>query len=100
MKVILLDTNVVSILFNPMHRLYPACFDATDDYARFISFMTRSELLLWPRANRWGTRRQEQLAEHIGLFTTLLPDEKTCEWWAEVMDESRKVGRLWHRRAE
>lgn len=59
----------------------------------FISFMTRGELLLWPKLNRWGSRRQEELVKHIDLCATLLPDDNTCEAWADVMTASRRSGR-------
>jgi hypothetical protein len=41
-----------------------------------ISFMTRAELLLWPRQNLWGARRATALQKHIQLFTTLFPDDQ------------------------
>lgn len=48
---------------------------------------------MWPRVNRWGSRRREQLIHHIDLCTTLLPDEETCVCWADIMTESRSGGR-------
>ena len=55
--------------------------------------MTRAELLMWPRVNRWGSRRHEELIHHIDLCTTLLPDEETCVFWADIMTDSRSAGR-------
>ena len=55
--------------------------------------MTHAELLLWPRINKWGSRRREELLNHINLCTTLLPDEDTCAVWADIMIESRTAGR-------
>jgi predicted nucleic acid-binding protein len=46
MRVLLLDTNVVSILFKPDHSLHQKCFEIVAGYQWFISFMTRGELLL------------------------------------------------------
>jgi predicted nucleic acid-binding protein len=92
-KFLLLDTNVVSILFKPEHSLHKKCFQITAGYQWFISFMTRSELLLWPIVNQWGFARREQLKKHIDLCTTLLPGERTCEFWADIMAESRAAGR-------
>ena len=93
MTVLLLDTNVVSILFKPDHSLYHRCFEIVTGHQWFISFMTRGELLLWPRVNRWGSRRREELVSHIDLCTTLLPEEETCALWADIMVESRVAGR-------
>ena len=93
MKSLLLDTNVVSLLFKPDHTLHAKCLRITAGNELLISFMTRAELLLWPRQNIWGPNRTKELSKHIGLFTTLLPDESTCEHWAAVITESRSVGR-------
>lgn len=41
MRVFLLDTNVVSILFKPEHALYETCFGVVAGSQWFISFMTR-----------------------------------------------------------
>ena len=55
--------------------------------------MTRAELLLWPKANRWGKVRRERLMNHIGLCTTLHPDESTCQIRSDIMTESRFAGK-------
>jgi tRNA(fMet)-specific endonuclease VapC len=93
MKVLLLDTNVVSILFKPDHSLYNKCFGIVAGSQWFISFMTRAELLLWPRVNQWGTKRREKLIGHMDFCTTLFPDEGTFGIWADVMAESQVAGR-------
>lgn len=93
MKPVLLDTNIVSILFNPKHSLYGKCFNLIAGQQCFISFMTRSELLLWPRLNNWGTQRREELVQHIEFCTTLFADEETCRFWVDVVVESRISGR-------
>jgi predicted nucleic acid-binding protein len=93
MRVFLIDTNVVSILFKPEHALYQSCFSVVGESQWFISFMTRAELLLWPRVNRWGPKRRTELISHMDLCTTLLPDEGTFGIWADIMAESRAAGR-------
>ena len=90
---LLLDTDAVSILFKPAHPFYPRCVAATSGHHLLISFMTQAELVLWPRRNWWGTPRLELLLSHIGLFTTLYPDEKTCGQWADIVSESAAAGR-------
>ena len=67
MRVLLLETNVVSILFKPDHSLHQKCFGIVAGHQWFISFMTRGELLLWPRVSQWGSRRREELTSHIDL---------------------------------
>src|ERR1700733_3296189 len=93
MKVLLLDTNVVSILFKPDHTLYAQCASLAFGNQLFISFMTRAELALWPKQNHWGPKRAAELQKHMELFTTLFADEHTCRHWADVVSESRLVGR-------
>jgi len=94
--VLLLDTNVVSVLFNRNHNLRTACMEAVSGNHLTISFMTRAELLLWPAANNWGHLRRATLASHMALHTTLYPDDRTCEIWVEVMDGCRRAGRPIH----
>jgi predicted nucleic acid-binding protein len=57
MSILLVDTNVVSILFNRNHTLRQVCIDAVAGHQLVISFMIRTELLLWPAANNWGETR-------------------------------------------
>jgi predicted nucleic acid-binding protein len=92
MSVLLVDTNVVSILFNRRHSLRQACIDAVAGRQLLISFMTRAELLLWPTANSWGEPRRTALEQHMSLYLTVYPDERTCAIWAEVVDRCRRIG--------
>ena len=92
MNVLLLDTSVVSILFNRNHSLRQTCIEAVADHQLVISFMTRAELALWPVANNWGASRRSALEEHTALYLTLYPDERTCAIWAAVVDQCRRAG--------
>jgi predicted nucleic acid-binding protein len=92
MSVLLVDTNVVSILFNRRHSQRQACMEAVAGRQLVISFMTRAELLLWPVANNWGEARRNALDQHMGLYLTLYPDERTCSIWAAVVDRCRRTG--------
>lgn len=69
MNALLLDTNIVSILFNRNHRLRQNCINAVAGHQLVISFMTRAELLLWPAANNWGTSRRAR-SKSIQLCTS------------------------------
>jgi predicted nucleic acid-binding protein len=93
MNVVLLDTNVVSILFNRNHQLRQTCIDIVVGKHLVISFMTRAELLLWPTTNNWGDSRRAALEQHLALYSTLYPDEHTCAIWAQIVDQSRRAGR-------
>jgi predicted nucleic acid-binding protein len=92
MNVLLLDTNIVSILFKPDHTLHAKCLELVSGNQLFISFMTKAELLLWPEQNHWGPIRTQELLKHIDLCTTLFPDEETCSHWVRIISESRSAG--------
>ena len=92
MSVLLIDTNVVSILFNRHHSLREACIETVAGHQLVISFMTRAELLLWPAANNWGESRRGLLEQHITLYLTLYPDETTCRIWSNIVDSCRRSG--------
>jgi predicted nucleic acid-binding protein len=94
MKVVLLDTNIVSILFNRNHSLHPVCAETVTGHNLVICFMTQAELMLWPVANNWGVSRRVALDAHRNLYTTLFPDEQTCRLWAELVDQRRRIGKI------
>jgi predicted nucleic acid-binding protein len=72
MKVLFLDTNVVSILFKKTHSLRQACLEAVSGQQLVISFMTRAELTLWPVTNNWGESRGRSFGAH-SLVHDVLP---------------------------
>src|SRR5260370_30288627 len=92
MSVLLVDTNVVSILFNRRHSLRQACIEAVAGNELVISFMTQAELLLWPAANNWGEARRSALDQHMAVYLTLYPDERACSIWSAVVDRCRRAG--------
>lgn len=71
MTVLLLDNNVVSILFNRNHAPHKRCVEAVAGRQLVMSFMTRAELLLWPTTNKWGSQRRSALEQHMGLYLAL-----------------------------
>jgi len=94
MNALLLDTNVVSILFNKNHRKRDSCIRTVAHHELAISFMSRAELLLWPLVNPWGEPRRAILLQHLNLYTTLYVDEHTCSIWSEIVASCRRAGRL------
>jgi predicted nucleic acid-binding protein len=93
MNALLLDTKVVSVLFNKNHRLRDSCIRAVSGHELAISFMSRAELLLWPAVNQWGDPRRATLLRHLSLYTTLYPDELTCLIWSSIVADCRRAGR-------
>ncbi len=93
MNIVVVDTNVASILLNPKQALWAECLQAVIGQHLAIAFMTRAELLLWPAVNNWGLARRAELVKHLTQYTTLHPDEETCEFWVRVKDGCRRKGR-------
>jgi hypothetical protein len=79
-------------VYSPDHSLHEKCLKITAGHQWLISFMTRAELLMWPRVNGWGSRRREELIHHIDLCTTLLPNDDTCVCWADIVADSQTAG--------
>jgi predicted nucleic acid-binding protein len=93
MSVFLLDTNIVSILFKQDHPLNAKCARLLLRQQLAISFMSRAELLLWPKVNQWGPRRAKLLQDHLELYTTLFPNGETCELWSRIIADCFSLGR-------
>lgn len=72
MKVLLLDTNVASILFKTNNSLQEACLRAVAGRQLMISFTTRTESMLWPVTNKWGDPRRSARTTR-GLVHHALP---------------------------
>ncbi len=93
MRVLLVDTDAASILFRSADPRRRECEEIVSGSELAISFMTQAELLLWPRVNRWGTARATSLRQYVRGYVTLLPDDETCQIWAEVCAGCRALGR-------
>lgn len=83
MSVRLIDTNIVSYLFN-RHSLALAYAPHLIGYSLAISFQTVAELLEGARRARWGAKRWNDLEALIGSMTVLESDRSMCDYWAEV----------------
>jgi tRNA(fMet)-specific endonuclease VapC len=92
MTYLLVDTDVVSIVFRHGDPRKPRCEKYLTDRRLAISFMTLAELFVWPRANNWGAARRASLDEHISRYTIVLPDEETCRVWADINNECDTAG--------
>ena len=93
MRSALIDTNIVSSLFAYSNPNFDSCKRIIGTRLPIVSFMTRAEILLWPKANRWGDRREQELLNHLGRFTTLYPDDRTFDLWTVVKTFSKRRGR-------
>jgi tRNA(fMet)-specific endonuclease VapC len=87
------DTDATSVLFRTTDPRKRKCDEIVAGAELVISFMTRAELLLWPRANQWGAARTTSLLRYVRGYVTLWPDEETCHIWAEICARCRAAGR-------
>ena len=93
MKVILLDTNIVSFMFKGDSR--------AKEYAPYlegqhlaISFMTVAELYQWAFIRQWGKRRMAKLEKTLRVnYTVLSFDILLCQKWGEVRATCRSEGK-------
>lgn len=93
MRIALIDTNIASALFRSQGPLYTVSLAALGDRIAVLSFMSRAELILWPKSNSWGPSREAALRKDISNYTTIYPDDEMCEIWTIVKQESRRKGR-------
>jgi tRNA(fMet)-specific endonuclease VapC len=92
MKVVLIDTDVISFLFKQDTRaeLYRSHLHQT---LSLISFMTVAELNQWALIRNWGEARKQSLAQHLTRHTLIPFDHDLCQAWAEIRYEAHSIGR-------
>ena len=89
---VLLDTNVVSFIFNR---------DTRADYYEqrirgsrlLISFQTLEESLFGAFRRGWGSRRTRELEAHLTQYETIWPAAETAAICARLRADSLSVGR-------
>jgi tRNA(fMet)-specific endonuclease VapC len=92
MPPIVLDTNVVSYLFNRDTRAAPYLPHLAGRLL-VISFMTMAELDAWAEVSHWGQGRRERLERFLASYVTHYPDRELCRLWAGVFAEARTKGK-------
>ena len=72
-----------------MHRgrRWSATGDLVHDARRIVALAGREQL---------GASRRAALATHLGWYTTLYPDGRTCVIWGEIVDHCRRDGKPIH----
>lgn len=95
MSVVLLDTNVVSML-HPRKR-------ETEKLERYkthmkdqtlaLSFQSVAELWGWAEANEWREEARQRLDAFVKRFLVIPYDYELARVWARVMEQSKREGR-------
>lgn len=95
MEAIVLDTDVVSLLFKRDSRAVsyrPYLLNKLP----VISFMTLAELYRWSLERQWGEYRRLKLERHLQKFLIYPFNRALCSKWAEVTSQCRRIGRPIH----
>ena len=93
MRTLVVDTDVVSFIFN-RHSLSVPYLDILAGNELVISFMTLAELRLGILRANWGPRRREQFEQYLDRYGLHFPDEALCVAWARVTLHARSSGRV------
>lgn len=89
-----LDTNVVSILFDrkdsDIFRFYD---ESLVGYRLSISFQTLEEARFGAYLRSWGVRRVRELQDYLRRFDVVWPNPDIVDACARIRSETRKTGR-------
>jgi tRNA(fMet)-specific endonuclease VapC len=89
---IVVDTDVVSYIFKKDSRA--ALYEPhLVQVPKFISFMTFAELRRWEFQSNWGRAKTAKFEFLLSDFGVIYADEKLCNIWASITNESKKKGR-------
>lgn len=90
---VVLDTNVVSILYDrrdsEVFRFYD---ESLVGYRLTVSFQTLEEARFGAYLRNWGERRVRELQNYLSRFEVIWPDLDIVEACARIRSETRKAG--------
>ena len=89
---IVLDTNVVSYIFNNDSRARFYTEQIRGQHA-FISFQSLEEIWHGAYRNRWGNRRKDELTEYLERYEVLWPNRDLVDACALLRAERKRAGR-------
>jgi tRNA(fMet)-specific endonuclease VapC len=92
MSQIVVDTDVVSYLFN-WHSLAQDYTNALRGSELVQSFMSVAELRMGAISAGWGARRRLLLEQFMRGFELFYADNDLCTVWARIRADARAVGR-------
>jgi tRNA(fMet)-specific endonuclease VapC len=89
---IVVDTDVISYIFKKDSRA--ALYEPhMVQVPKFISFMTFAELRRWEFQSNWGNVKTAKFELLLSDFGVIFADEKLCNIWANITNETKKKGR-------
>ena len=91
MSIVLLDTDVVSVLMKDDSR--------ASSYASLIqgerldaTFMTAAELFQWAAVRKWGPQRVAALEQTLATYLIVPVDVGLCRLWGDIRAARRAAG--------
>jgi tRNA(fMet)-specific endonuclease VapC len=94
MPLVVVDTCVVSYLYSGAP-LAGKCRERIGENNKAISFMTLAELYYGTLKREWSDANRDALLTHVERDYNVLPfDSRLCVQWAEVRNQTRRLGRL------
>lgn len=89
---VVVDTTVVSHIFNG-HTLAPFYVDAIVGRQAFISFQTLEEIRFGALKRGWGSRRTNEMAQHLRQYRTVWANPEIVELCAQLRHDRERAGR-------
>ena len=91
--IVVVDTSVVSVLFNPRDYRYSYYGQRLEGYRLLISFQTVEERWFGALYGNWGKGRTKAMENHLSKFDIIWPTDTLIETCARLRSETRKAGR-------
>ncbi len=91
--VAVLDTSVVSILFNPTDYRFNHYSERLEGFQLAISFQTIEERWYGALYGNWGRRRVEAMDRHLSKYRVIWPTRTLIETCARLRSATRRAGR-------
>jgi predicted nucleic acid-binding protein len=92
MNAVVVDTNVVSLVFKGDSRA-EKYLSALTEPDLLVSFMTEAELERWILQAKWGPERIVRFRTYMKRFVSVPSSRDLIVKWAEVMVVERSLGR-------
>ena len=90
--IVVLDTGLVSFIYRGGGRAQ-YYEERITGMRPVISFQTLEELYIWPIRNDWGTRRRNELQQHLDIYEVIWPNLELVRLSAELRVERERAGR-------
>lgn len=92
---VVLDTSVVSVLFNRARddSLYLFYRGNIEGRQRVVSFQTLEEAWFGAFKADWGERRRNELSRHLDNYTVVWPDDTLIAETARLRATQERIGR-------